>query len=101
MSAAPLAVARSMYDSREHTTAKIPEVLGVSRATFYRHLGAQRRSRRRCLMAAEAGAQGQVHRLQEGALSAAKTPAPPAPTKLVPIANGSPPAQKPATDKKK
>jgi len=30
-----------MYDSREHTTAKIAEV-GVSRATLYRHLGAGR-----------------------------------------------------------
>jgi len=27
-----------MYDSHEHTTAKIAEVLGVSRATLYRHL---------------------------------------------------------------
>ena len=42
MSAEKLAVARTMYDSREHTTAKIAEVLGVSRATLYRHLGAQR-----------------------------------------------------------
>ena len=42
MSAEKLAVARSMYDSREHTTAKIAEVPGVSRATLYRHLGAQR-----------------------------------------------------------
>ena len=42
MSAEKLAVARSMYDSREHTTAKIAEVVGVSRATLYRHLGAGR-----------------------------------------------------------
>jgi len=42
MSAEKLAVARSMHDSREHTTAKIAEVLGVSRATLYRHLGAAR-----------------------------------------------------------
>jgi len=41
---------------------------------------------------------GLVHRLQEGALSAAKTPAPPAPTKLVPVANGSRPAEKPASE---
>jgi AcrR family transcriptional regulator len=39
MSAEKLAVARTMYDSREHTTAKIAEVVGVSRATLYRHLG--------------------------------------------------------------
>ena len=38
MSAEQLAVARAMYDSHEHTTAKIAEVLGVSRATLYRHL---------------------------------------------------------------
>ena len=42
LSAEKLAVARSMYDSREHTTAKIAEVVGVSRATLYRHLGTAR-----------------------------------------------------------
>jgi DNA invertase Pin-like site-specific DNA recombinase len=38
MSGEQVAVARAMYDSHEHTTAKIAEVLGVSRATLYRHL---------------------------------------------------------------
>ncbi len=38
MSGEQVAVARTMYDSHEHTTAKIAEVLGVSRATLYRHL---------------------------------------------------------------
>jgi len=42
MSADKLAAAQTMYDSREHTTAKIAEVLGVSRATLYRHLGTAR-----------------------------------------------------------
>lgn len=32
------AVARRLYDSREHTVAEIAKVLGVSRATIYRHL---------------------------------------------------------------
>jgi DNA invertase Pin-like site-specific DNA recombinase len=40
MSAEKIAVARAMYNSREHTTAKIAAVLGVSRATLYRHLRA-------------------------------------------------------------
>lgn len=44
MTANKLNVARAMYDSREHTTAKIAEVLGVSRATLYRHLAAERPS---------------------------------------------------------
>ena len=44
MSAERLTVARAMYDSHEHTTAKIAEVLGVSRATLYRHLGASQPS---------------------------------------------------------
>ena len=44
MSAEQLTVARAMYDSHEHTTAKIAEVLGVSRATLYRHLGASQPS---------------------------------------------------------
>ena len=34
-----LAVARSMYESGEHTISQIAGVLGVSRATLYRHLG--------------------------------------------------------------
>ena len=38
MSGEQVTVARAMYDSHEHTTAKIAEVLGVSRATLYRHL---------------------------------------------------------------
>lgn len=42
MTAEKLSVARAMYDSREHTTAKIAEVLGVSRATLYRHLAVAR-----------------------------------------------------------
>jgi DNA invertase Pin-like site-specific DNA recombinase len=33
-----LALARSMYDSGEHTVAAIASVLGVSRASIYRHL---------------------------------------------------------------
>ena len=33
-----LAVARSMYDSGEHTVAAIADVVGVSRASIYRHL---------------------------------------------------------------
>jgi DNA-binding transcriptional ArsR family regulator len=38
MTAAKLRVARELYDAREHTAAQIAEVLGVSRATLYRHL---------------------------------------------------------------
>jgi DNA invertase Pin-like site-specific DNA recombinase len=34
-----LALARSMYESGEHTVAAIASVLGVSRASIYRHLG--------------------------------------------------------------
>jgi DNA invertase Pin-like site-specific DNA recombinase len=33
-----LAVARQMYDSKQHTVGAIAKVLGVSRATLYRHL---------------------------------------------------------------
>jgi DNA invertase Pin-like site-specific DNA recombinase len=35
-----LRVARELYDAREHTTAQIAELLGISRATLYRHLAA-------------------------------------------------------------
>jgi DNA invertase Pin-like site-specific DNA recombinase len=38
MTAEKLRVARELYDAREHTTAQIAAVLGVSRATLYRHL---------------------------------------------------------------
>ncbi len=38
MSADKLALAREMYDSRQHTVAQIASLLGVSRATIYRHL---------------------------------------------------------------
>ena len=33
-----VALARQMRDSKEHTTEAIAEVLGVSRASVYRHL---------------------------------------------------------------
>jgi len=33
-----IAVARQMYDSREHTVEAIAKTLGVSRKTIYRHL---------------------------------------------------------------
>jgi DNA invertase Pin-like site-specific DNA recombinase len=36
-----LRVARELYNAREHTTAQIAELLGVSRATLYRHLTAR------------------------------------------------------------
>ena len=35
------ALARQMYDSRQHTLAEIARTLGVSRASIYRHLGQQ------------------------------------------------------------
>jgi DNA invertase Pin-like site-specific DNA recombinase len=38
MTPAKLAVARQMYDSREHTVAAIASTLGVSRATIYRSI---------------------------------------------------------------
>jgi DNA invertase Pin-like site-specific DNA recombinase len=38
MTAEKLRVARELYGAREHTTAQIAAVLGVSRATLYRHL---------------------------------------------------------------
>jgi DNA invertase Pin-like site-specific DNA recombinase len=38
MTADKLAVARQLYDSGEHTMAAIAQVLGVSRASVYRHL---------------------------------------------------------------
>ena len=33
-----LAVARQLYDARQHTVAAIAATLGVSRASLYRHL---------------------------------------------------------------
>jgi predicted transcriptional regulator len=39
MTAEKVAVARGMYESREHTVAAIAAVLGVSRASVYRHIG--------------------------------------------------------------
>jgi DNA invertase Pin-like site-specific DNA recombinase len=42
MTAEKVAVARQMYASGEHTVAAIAAVLGVSRASIYRHLGAGR-----------------------------------------------------------
>ena len=36
-----IAVARQMYDSKEHTVEAIAKTLGVSRKTIYRHLGPQ------------------------------------------------------------
>jgi AcrR family transcriptional regulator len=39
MSAEKVAVAREMYESGEHTVAAIAAVIGVSRASIYRHLG--------------------------------------------------------------
>jgi DNA invertase Pin-like site-specific DNA recombinase len=38
-----LAIAKKMYNSREHTMEAIAAVVGVSRATLYRHLGAKAR----------------------------------------------------------
>lgn len=40
MTADKLQVARTMYDSKQHTVASIAAVVGVSRATLYRALGA-------------------------------------------------------------
>jgi hypothetical protein len=37
-----LAVARQMYDSRQHPVAVIAKTVGVSRASIYRHLVAGR-----------------------------------------------------------
>jgi AcrR family transcriptional regulator len=39
MTPTKLALAREMYDSRQHTLAEISRTLGVSRASIYRHLG--------------------------------------------------------------
>jgi DNA-binding NarL/FixJ family response regulator len=39
MSPQKLAVARQLHEGRQHTVAAIAEMLGVSRATIYRHLG--------------------------------------------------------------
>jgi hypothetical protein len=40
MTPAKAAVARRLYDSREHTVAGSAQTLGVSRASVYRHLPA-------------------------------------------------------------
>lgn len=42
MTPAKIRQARAMYDSREHTVQEIAEVLGVGRATIYRHLSRSR-----------------------------------------------------------
>lgn len=34
-------VARRLYEEKQHTVAEIAKVLGVSRATIYRHLNKQ------------------------------------------------------------
>src|SRR5579859_4324743 len=39
MTPTKLALARQLYDSREHSLAEIARTLGVSRASIYRHLG--------------------------------------------------------------
>jgi DNA invertase Pin-like site-specific DNA recombinase len=39
MNAKKVATARKLYNSREHTVAEIAEMLDVSVATIYRHLG--------------------------------------------------------------
>ncbi len=39
-----LAVARQMYQSRQHTVATIAKTLEVSRASIYRHLGPAKRA---------------------------------------------------------
>lgn len=44
MTAEKVAVARQMYDSREHTVEAIARTLGVSRASVYRHLDPVRES---------------------------------------------------------
>ncbi len=41
MTPTKLALARQMYDSRQHSLAEISRTLGVSRASIYRHLGQQ------------------------------------------------------------
>src|SRR5438876_2650645 len=41
MTPTKLALARQMYDSRQHTLADIARTPGVSRASIYRHLGQQ------------------------------------------------------------
>jgi hypothetical protein len=38
MTAQKVALARQMYDTREHTVAAIARTLGVNRASIYRHL---------------------------------------------------------------
>ncbi len=46
MTEGKLATARKLYDAREHTVAEIAEIVGVSPATLYRHLGEQRATAR-------------------------------------------------------
>jgi DNA-binding IclR family transcriptional regulator len=41
MTPTKLALARQLYDSRQHTLGEISRTLGVSRASTYRHLGQQ------------------------------------------------------------
>ncbi|MGH3804558.1 MAG: helix-turn-helix domain-containing protein, partial [Pseudonocardiaceae bacterium] len=38
MTPGKLATARQLYDGKAHTVAQIAEIVGVSRATLYRHL---------------------------------------------------------------
>ena len=41
MDAKKVVTARKLYDSRQHKVAEIAEMLNVSVATIYRHLGAR------------------------------------------------------------
>lgn len=54
MSADKVATARQMYDSKEFTIEAIAQVLGVSRASVYRHLAAPRRPDHEALPSASA-----------------------------------------------
>ena len=44
LSATQVKVARSMYDSRQHTVAEIAASFGVTRSTIYRHLDPERKT---------------------------------------------------------